>query len=68
MKIVQFEDGKWALRRFNFWGMCWEYRDLVSGRHWWPSSSPYIEDCLVSSEEDVRKKGHIYRVKQVKKV
>ena len=58
MKIVKFDDGKYALRRFNFAGLRYEYKDISPGGvFWWDKTSRFFSDCLADSEEEVRRKA-----------
>lgn len=43
MKIVKFDDGKYALRRFNFAGLRYEYKDISPGGvFWWDKTSRFF--------------------------
>lgn len=49
MKIVKFENGKFAIRKFTIFG--WQYKDLRTGGLWWNQSSVWFSDCLGTYDE-----------------
>ena len=49
-KIVQFENGKYAIRTFNFLGIKL-YRDLEDKKYTRGKSSDYFKDCVGTLEE-----------------
>lgn len=53
MKLIQFSNGKFGVRR-GVWPF-YSYRDLRSfGTFWWFKYSTYFKDCM-GSEESARK-------------
>ena len=57
MKIVKFNNGKYAVRRFSILALGYEYKNLMIGGHssfWWSRRSEYFKDCL--GDLDVAKK------------
>lgn len=56
MKIVEFDNGKWALRKFSFFDLGWVYKDLKGGGlfEWRPMKDAYFKHCLTNSEEELR--------------
>ncbi len=53
MKIVQFENGKYAVRTFKF--LWWsEYLDLKNNRFQWSKNNKYFKDCVADSLEDLK--------------
>jgi hypothetical protein len=52
MKIVKFEDGTYALRKFSVLSLGYVYRD-PSG-YWWTIWSKWFDDCRVDYETAVR--------------
>ena len=66
MKIVKFDDGKYALRKFSFFEMKYLYRDLMpAAEHWWGRKDRWFKDCLADSEEEVRRKAGLRKVVEV---
>lgn len=55
MKIVQFNDGKYAMRKFSLSHLDYVYRDLKvkCGRVWWSKDQFWFEDCLANSIEAI---------------
>jgi len=64
MKIVKFDDGKYALRKFSFSEMRYLYKDLTGGV-WRKPDNAWFKDCLADSEEEVRKKAGLRKVVEV---
>lgn len=52
MKIVDFGNGKFGLRRFWFFG--WYYVDLKDHKFSWPSGSPLFKSECIGTLEQVR--------------
>lgn len=51
MRLVEFENGKWGVRRFTpFVGF--EYLDLDNTEDWWDRSDRFFCGCLADSRED----------------
>jgi len=72
-KIVEFDDGTYALRRFNIFILQYEYLDLYGCLCTWRTKKMrYFHDCLANSEEELLEKARnilpgLRRVVQVKK-
>lgn len=50
MKLVQFENGKYGIRRG--W-LCYSYLDLVSKQvFWWVKSDGCFKDCQVTHQQE----------------
>lgn len=49
MKIVQFKDGTYGIRRLTFSGF--EYLDFNQPEYWWDIKSRPFCDCKTSKEE-----------------
>ena len=66
MKIVQFDNGKWALRKFSFSELCYVYKDLVGEGYykWRPMRDSYFHHCLADSEAEVREQTNLLKVVQ----
>lgn len=68
MKIVQFDNGKWALQRFSLFYLRIVYKDLASCNDWyWPQNSQFFEDCLADSKDDLIKKIGLSKLKIIHK-
>lgn len=52
MKIVQFEDGRYALR--TYWFFCWHFKSLRTG-YSWSNRQRVIDFCLTGDYEKVKK-------------
>ena len=67
MKIVKFDDGKYALRKFSFSEMRYLYKDLEGGgmSGWRETDDRWFKDCLADSEEEVRRKAGLRKVVEV---
>ncbi len=50
MKIVKFRNGKYAIRKWCFFGG-YEYKDLKNKCHWWGKEDIYFNDCMGTLEE-----------------
>lgn len=69
MKIVKFDNGKWALRKFSVLMLGWIYKDLAThANFWWTKNSASFKDCLVDSEEEVRRRANLINVAEKVKV
>jgi len=73
-KIVKFEDGTYALRKFNIFILQYEYLDLYGGGlyTWRTKKMKFFSNCLASSEEELLERARnrlpgLRRVVQVKK-
>lgn len=49
-KIVQFENGKYAIKCINWFGVN-TYIDLKNNSHRWAKRSEYFKDCVGTLEE-----------------
>jgi len=47
MKIVKFKNGKYAIRKFDFFSLHYEYLDLKHG-FWWGRNYSGFKDCVGS--------------------
>lgn len=58
MKVVKFNNGQWALRKFSIPILGWVYMDLCPGCGdlWWSQSTIHFRDCVATSEKDLRDK------------
>lgn len=68
MKIVRFDDGTWALRKFSLFWFRWVYRDLKGGGlfRWRTKNDEYFHNCLADSEETLRKLVNKHQVVEEK--
>jgi hypothetical protein len=62
MKVVQFESGKYAIRR---WFFGWQYKDLVNDEFWWRSSDRPMRNCTTNYLETAKQALGHWRVKKV---
>ena len=52
MKIVKFNNGKYAIRKFSLFG--WKYMDLRDDRsYWWHRSCEPYPNCLTISLTEI---------------
>ncbi len=49
MKIIQFRNGQYAIRRYGLFG--YMFKDLIH-RYWWHKTTQFFEDCLTKRLED----------------
>lgn len=49
MKLVQFSNGKWGVRR-GFWPS-YRFADLKNPSFWWDQSSGFLPDCMGTKEQ-----------------
>jgi len=57
MKIVQFKNGKYGIRK---WFFGWKFADLkLKGRYWWPVWSDYYSDCQGTKENVIEIYGQL---------
>jgi len=54
LEIVQFSDGKYAIRKKSFWSGT-EYLDLINSRYYWSISNRYFKDCISGDFEEIKK-------------
>jgi len=59
MKIVRFENGKYAIRTFWFFG--WNFLDLTNPRFNWTRRERHFKDCVSSLEKCLKIKGECYQ-------
>lgn len=70
MKIVQFKNGAYGIRKWSLMYFTFVYRDLKSG-HWWRLDSRWINDCEGSLEnvqkifDDLTDKGNPIQIKKI---
>lgn len=69
-QIVQFPDGKFALRIKNFWFGEWRYVDFRHIQHTWTKSIMfrYYDDCTRETIEEVERFAGNFKVKVVKEL
>ncbi len=57
MKLVQFVDGTYGVRKFSIWVLGWVYKDLAGlgyvNTHWWSDDEPCFYDCSTSKERAI---------------
>lgn len=51
MKLVQFEDGEFGIRKFSFFHAGFVYFDLRDQDYWWGRKSKYFRNCRVPEEK-----------------
>jgi len=69
MKLVFFQDGTYAIRRFNWLKFRYEYKDLSGYNiYWWPMKNLEAFNLLCKKEglQDVQK--YMYSVTDIGKV
>ena len=54
MKIVQFKDGSYAIRRYSLFSFTWKYMDLRSRVFWTKKSSVFFRDCITMDFDFVK--------------
>jgi len=59
MKIVEFKDGTYGIRRFSWRRFSYEYKDISSyNRYWWPSKD--IENFNLGCKTSDADKARMY--------
>jgi hypothetical protein len=56
MKIVKFEDGRYALRKRILFVLWYVYKDLMSYDFWWDINSRFIEDCKTFNLDELKRR------------
>lgn len=52
MKLVQFKNGFYAIRRLTIFG--YKFMDLTSPGFWWGKRSRFFSDCLGARDDCIR--------------
>lgn len=54
-RMVQFANGKYAIRKFSFNPLCFgfRYRDLKDN-YWWSIDDLFIKDCVTSDLDKIK--------------
>lgn len=59
--VVQFRNGKWAVRKWDYFFMCYRYMDLHHPEFWWSPECFHFECCLSDTKEEAL--WHFYGIK-----
>ncbi len=63
MKIIQFKNGPYAIRKWSFWRMKYLYLDLVDNGFWWSQEDRHFDDCLTNSKTLIERVYNLYKEK-----
>lgn len=53
-EVVQFNNGKYGVRRSSFFGLVQKYADFKNSfMFWWGAGSCFIDDCMVDKQSAI---------------